>query len=131
VKEFEAHAVGFLSDPELEAEALVLAEREDGSGHRVELQAPLVVTDQDRRLGQDTYCLVDETGATHNGGLDAWSLDDGVLELRLSDDAAQALGIEGGYRIHLSDPETSLDVVKGGPALDHRTRRRKMTSTKT
>ena len=112
--EFDARAVAFLPDGDLEAEVVVLAEQEDGSGRRVELQRPLVVTDDDRRLGMDTYCLVAETGATHYGGIESATFEDEVLELRLSPDAAHDLGVESGFRIRLADPARTAQVVKDG-----------------
>ena len=112
--EFDAHAVAFRRDEEIGAEYLVLAEHEDGSGERVELQRPLVVTDDDRRLGTDTYCLVNEGGVTHYGGVEGWSLDDSSLELRLDQEAARILGAEGGYRIRLTNPTKAAPVVRDG-----------------
>lgn len=112
--EFDARAVAFVRDEDLEADVLVIAEQEDGSGHRVELQRALVVTDEDRRLGMDTHCLVAETGATHYGGVESSSLEGDVLELRLSADAARDLGVEGGYRIRLADPQRVVGLVRDG-----------------
>lgn len=43
---------------------------EHASGPRIELQRALIVTDDDRRLGTDRYCLVNEGGVTHYGGLE-------------------------------------------------------------
>jgi hypothetical protein len=118
VIEFDAYAAAFLRDEDLEAEVLVIAEHEDGSGHRVELQRAFVFTAEDRRLGMDTYCIVDETGATHYGGVDSWSLEDGLLEIRLSPETAQDLGIDGGYCIRLVGAQSTVDVVKEGlPAV--------------
>lgn len=68
--EFDAGAVAFSRDEEVGAEYLILAEHEDGSGPRIELQRALIVTDDDRRLGTDRYCLVNEGGVTHYGGLE-------------------------------------------------------------
>jgi hypothetical protein len=113
--EFDARAAAFLRDEDLEAEVLVIAQQEDGAGHRVELQRAFIVTDEDRQLGMDSYCLVAETGATHYGGVESWSVDDNVLELRLSPEAAQDLGVDGGYRIRLIGPsQSTIEVVREG-----------------
>jgi hypothetical protein len=114
VTEFDATAVAFRRDEDVDAEYLVLAENEDGSGERIEIQRSLTITDDDRRLGMDTYCLVNEGGVTHYGGVEAWSLNGSVLEIKLDQDAAQELGAEGGYRIHLADPQKMADEVKVG-----------------
>lgn len=112
--EFVARAAAFSRDEELGTEYLVLAEHEDGSGQRIELQRALTITDDDRRLGMDTYCLVNEAGATYYGGVDGWVLEDGKLELRLDQEAAQVLDVEGGYRIRLADTRKMAAVVRDG-----------------
>ena len=112
--EFDARAVEFLRDDDLGAQVLVLAEHEDGSGRRLELQRALVITDSDRRLGMATYCLVNEVGATYYGGVEASSITGGVLELRLSDDAASIMDVNEGYRIRLADVQRAGDVVRKG-----------------
>ena len=87
---------------------LILAQHEDGSGHRIELQRASVVTDEDRRLGMDTYCLVGETGATHYGRIESTTFEGAMLEIRLSPEAAQNLGVAGGFRIRLADQPTAV-----------------------
>lgn len=113
-----ARAVAFLRDEDLEVELLVLAEQADGSGRRLELQRPLTTTADDTRLGIDTYCLVNETGATYYGGVDAWSVDNDVLYLELSAAAANTLGITDGYVIRLvNGRESARDVSQGLKAI--------------
>ena len=112
--EFGARAVAFRRDEDLGTEYLVLAENQDGSGERLEFQRALIITDDDRRLGLDTYCLVNERGVTHYSGVEGWSLTGSLLEIKLDQDAAQELGIEGGYSIHLADPEKRADEVTVG-----------------
>lgn len=102
--EMEVRAAAFDTHEDLEADVLVLAEREHGEGRRLELQRPLDPTEDDRRLGMDIYCLVDEAGATHYGGVTAWSLDGTTLRLGLTSEAADVLGAEGGYLITLAGP---------------------------
>jgi hypothetical protein len=68
----------------------------------LEVQGSIKATDQDRRLGQDVYCLVDETGAVHYGGIKSWSLVGYELQIRLDDDASRVLDTAE-YRIHLPD----------------------------
>lgn len=115
-----ARAVAFLRDEDLEVELLVMAEQADGSGRRLELQRPMTTTADDTRLGIDTYCLVNETGATYYGGVDAWSVDNDVLCLKLSAAAADTLGITDGYVILIrlvNGRESARDVSQGLKAI--------------
>ena len=112
--EFDATAVAFVRDEEVDSAYLVLAENEDGSGERLEIQLSLTITDDDRRLGMDTYCLVNEGGATHYGGVEGWTLNGSVLDIKLDQDAAEELGVEGGYRIRLADPQKMAGEINVG-----------------
>jgi hypothetical protein len=114
VTEFDASAVAFRRDEELNTEYLVLAENEDGSGQRVEIQRALTITDDDRRLGMDTYCIVSEGGVTHYGGVEGWSLDGAYLAIRLDQETARTLGVDGGYGIRLTNPRVMAAVVRDG-----------------
>jgi hypothetical protein len=109
---FVAGAVGVLRAKDLDAEVLVLAENRDGSGRRLEVQRSLSVTEDDRRLGMDTYCLVVESCATHYGGLESWSIHDNVLHLGLTMEAATALGTDRDYRIGLEDRDAVSTVAR-------------------
>lgn len=105
---FAERAATHWRDSELNAEVVVLAENLDGSGRRIELQRALSRSDQDRALGQDTYCLVTTSGATHYGGIDHWALEEGELRLSLSTEAATALGLDTELSIRLpADAEDS------------------------
>lgn len=113
---FEARAVAFDRDDELETEALFLAEDEQGAGRLLEVQKAFAWDEQDRRLGQDTYCLVDENQATHYGGVASWRLDANVLEINLTPDASGVFGASS-YRIDLDDPCAVELVSKNLPRL--------------
>ena len=95
---FDASAVAFERDPEINAEYLVLAERRDGSGQRLEIQRSLAVEDQDEALAQDTCCLVTTDGTTHYGGVFGWRIAGSTLSLTLDEAATQVLGVDG-FRI--------------------------------
>lgn len=86
---------------------LGLAESPDGDGRSLVIQRALEFDEQDRELGMDTYCLVDETALTHYGGVASAVIDDGVLRLALDDMAAQEFG------------QAEL-VIALGPAVAHR-----------
>ncbi|MBO0730415.1 MAG: hypothetical protein J2P57_14235 [Acidimicrobiaceae bacterium] len=60
MKTFEVRSTAYLEDDDLNFESLVLAEREDGSGARLEISRSLSYNDQDKALGQDTYSLSDD-----------------------------------------------------------------------
>lgn len=110
--QFTAHAAAFVRDEDLEAEVLVVAENEDGSGRRLEVSRALEITDEDRELGMDTYAISNELGATHYGGLASWSVDGDAVTVELSEDAAGVLGADGGYRIELSGTQAPPAVVE-------------------
>jgi len=102
---FKAVGVSSNLDPALNTLSVVLAERVDRVGRRLELQTALAFDEQDRRLGQDTYCLSVENGATCYGGVSLWRLTAGSLEVQLDARAEGALGVEGGFLIHVA-PES-------------------------
>lgn len=94
--------------------AVVFAEREDGSGGRLELQRALSFDEQDRAEGMDTYCLSMSSGATHYGGVLSWSLTPGTLELTLSREAAVDLGLDELVQVAVQmAPELALKVRDG------------------
>ena len=107
--EFTAHAVGVVEPREFEADVLVIAERSDGSGRGLEVQGSTTAqtTEQDRRLGFDTYCLVNENQATVYGGVERWSCDHARVCISLNPEASEALGAADGYTIRVPDRKTS------------------------
>jgi hypothetical protein len=77
----------------------MMAEKKWRAGRRLEIQRALIDDEQDRELGQDTHCLVDELSCVHYGGVTRWQLDDDVLQLELSAKAGEVMGAGAGYRI--------------------------------
>ncbi len=62
---FTARGVAATNLPDLNAQVVVLAEDPNGErGPRLEISRALTYSKQDRELGQDTYCLSTQTGAT-------------------------------------------------------------------
>ena len=108
---FAASAAAFWRDEDGVCDILVVAERENGSGVRLEVQRAAEFNDQDRELGEDTYCLCDERGATHYGGVTRWFEDGDVLVVELDEDAARDLEVHS-YRVRVK-PE-HLKVVRRG-----------------
>ena len=82
--------VGFVSDEELNAEALVF----EDSGDTFEIQRSLGFDDQDRHLGMDTYCLVSNGGPCIYGGVGSWELTATQLTVRFTTDAVITLGVD-------------------------------------
>jgi hypothetical protein len=71
-----------------------IAEHSDGSGWTLHLQRGWTEPDdQDVRLGQDTYSLVDGEGRTHYGGVIEACAAAQLLSLRLSPQAADVLDL--------------------------------------
>ena len=79
--------------PDLNSYVVVLAERDDGSGARIELQRALEFDEQDIRLGMDTYSIGTESGATCYGGIESHALGGGELIIELDRKASETLGI--------------------------------------
>jgi hypothetical protein len=113
LNEFTARTAALVRDHDLGAEMLIVAEHEDGSGRRVEAHRALQVTDQDRRTGMATHCVVDDEGATYYGAIHTWSVSDRQVVITLTPDAAAALGTDG-YRIRLEGPSARSDVIEAG-----------------
>ena len=105
---FEAAAVAAHRDDALGVDSIVFAENHDGSGRCLEIQRPLRPDEQDAALGHDTYCLVRDAGATHYGGVTAWSLEDGSLTLDLDAPAAATLGVP---RFRIAVPDDAHGVI--------------------
>jgi hypothetical protein len=79
------------------------------------VQRGLTDSEDDVRLGMDTYCLVIDGGPTHYGGVESWAAFDETLSLHLSSAAAAALGAES-IRVALVPTNSHQAVVA---ALDH------------
>jgi hypothetical protein len=101
---------------DLDTFVVVLSEMPDGDGARFEIQRGLTVDPQDEALGQDTYCLCTQTGATHYGGVQSWRVDDGVLMISLDELAALTLGVDRQVSIELRLGEQALGAVTAGVA---------------
>lgn len=101
---------------ELEAFVVVLAEMPDGDGARLEIQRGLTFDPQNEALGQNTYCLCTQTGATHYGGVQSWRLDDGLLLISLDEMAASTLGVDQQVSIELRLSDQALQAVAEGIA---------------
>lgn len=97
-----------------------MAEDRDGSGLRLEVQRSRILGEEDRRLGMDTYCLVNQNQATTYGGVERWSLDDRELRLFFTDEAATALGMPDGVCIRF---QNRRDVATVRTALESILRR--------
>jgi hypothetical protein len=95
-----------MRDPDLNFEALVILD--EPSGDTLEIQRSLVFDEQDTAAGMDTYCLVRNAGATHYGGVESWSVQDGMLALSLSDESAAALELPARLEISVSAADEEL-----------------------
>jgi hypothetical protein len=112
--EFTARAIAAADLPDLDVFSVVIAENRDGSGRRLEIQRSGSFSAQDRKLGQDTYCISMDTGASCYGGISYWRLAEGRLEIRLDDNAANALGVPGGFLVCVEGSEEERRSLKEG-----------------
>ncbi|MDA0171911.1 Imm10 family immunity protein [Solirubrobacter taibaiensis] len=113
---FTARAVAFWVDEKLNFKALAMAE-EEHSGERLDIQRALVDDEQDRELGQDTYCLVDEYATVIYGGITRWELENGELRLDLTAEASQVLDAGVGYTILVPDLDHQTVIRDALPEL--------------
>jgi hypothetical protein len=113
---FNAGAVEFWVDEKLNFKALAMAE-EEHSGERLDIQRALVDDEQDRELGQDTYCLVDEHANVTYGGITRWQLEDGELRLDLNAESSEVLDAGVGYSIMVPDPDHQTVIREALPKL--------------
>ncbi len=92
-----------------------LSEDEVGEGQSLLFQVALSAYDeQDRELGQDTYCISNEAGATTYGGVTSCGLDGNILTIRFEPQAADILSTEEECRLRLLvAPETITQLVEG------------------
>ena len=83
----------------IDAFTVGLAQHPSGEGGDLMLQCALTPPDdQDAATGMDTYCLMDEKGAVHYGGIQRAELTDTTLRFRFDQDAADELGIQNPER---------------------------------
>src|SRR5579871_2628437 len=83
----------------IDAFTVGLAQNQTGEGAYLILQCALTPpTDQDTATGMDTYCLMDEQGAVHYGGIQRAELTDTTLRLRFDQPAAEELTIDNPQR---------------------------------
>ncbi|AZQ77829.1 hypothetical protein EJ997_11245 [Flaviflexus ciconiae] len=94
--------VGWIEDEELGFAALVIHDEESGDSQR-----PLSSSDQDRELGQNTYCLV-RGGATYYGGVSSYSFAGTTLSLSITSEAADILHLPTPLEIDLGVPGAAL-----------------------
>jgi len=106
---FTAAISDFRRDDDLGVELVVIAERADGSGQRLEFQRSLHPDEQDRALGLDPYCVVRDGGATHYGGVSDWRIADGSLVLTLDREAEASLGAR---EFVIDVPPTEQDAIE-------------------
>jgi hypothetical protein len=112
--EFTARASAATDLPDLNVFSVVLAENRDGSGRRVEIQRSSSFSEQDRRLGQDTYCVSTGAGASYYGGISSWRLAEDRLEIHLDAKAAEVLGVTGGFAVRLEATEEERRSLREG-----------------
>ena len=83
----------------IDAFTVGLAQHPSGEGAYLILQCALTPPDeQDAATGMDTYCLMDDQGAVHYGGIQRAELTDTTLRFRFDQDAAEELAIQNPER---------------------------------
>jgi hypothetical protein len=112
--EFTARALVATDLPDLNVFSVVLAENRDGGGRRLEIQRSTSFSEQDKKLGQDTYCISTDAGASHYGGISSWRLVENRLEIQLDAQAAMVLGVSGGFAVRFEASEEERGSLREG-----------------
>ena len=100
----------------LDAFTVGLAEDEAGAGAYLIFQCALTPpTEQDAATGTDTYCLMDDQGAVHYGGVRRAEIADATVRLRFDEEAADELGVaHPGRELALAVPEDVTERLVEG-----------------
>jgi hypothetical protein len=113
--EFEVRRIAVEELRDLDTYVVGIAENADGSGDALLLQTALtVITEQDRALDMDTYCISTAWGATVCGGVTACALQDDLLTLEFDPPTAETLGISQECRFHLRVDQGRIEELKQG-----------------
>ncbi len=111
---FDVREVAVQESPDEDMFVVALAEEPGGEGRLLMFQLGLAFDEQDVALGQDTYCVCDERGATVYGGVTSWSLEDNLLTIRFNTKASTRLAIADECRLRLLVDSHSIDLVLEG-----------------
>lgn len=98
----------YVRDEDLNLEMVSIGDPED----HLLVQRALSFDDQDRALGQDTYCLVTATGATFYGGVEIARIESLDLVLSFTSEAVAALDLP-------VDLSATCEGPQADEALDH------------
>jgi hypothetical protein len=92
-----------------------VADREDGDGYQLDLQCMMAEpTAQDVGLELDSYCIVNEGGGVHYGGLEEVTLLPDRFILRFRDDAVEELDLPSNV-VHLGiGSQIDIDEMRSG-----------------
>jgi len=107
-------------DSDLNTRSAGLAEHDDGTGKLIIFQSQLSgYSAQDARLGQDSYCVVNEDGATVYGGVLSCLSDGSTLKIAFSAQAAEVLECDSNLVCELPVVDESffeglLSVLRSG-----------------
>ncbi|MFJ5734084.1 Imm10 family immunity protein [Streptomyces microflavus] len=94
---------------------IFVAEDDSGDGRHFDLQCMLSEPSaQNVRLELDSYCIVNEAGGVHYGGLEEVSLLPENLILRFRDDAVEELELSSNVVTLGIDPTIDVEEVRAG-----------------
>ncbi len=111
----DVHHVAVEELDDLNSLVVGVAENADGSGKSLLFSTTLTPFDeQDRLLGQDTYCISTEWGATVYGGVMSCILQDNVLVLTLDPEAADILELSKECFLNLHTEQDAILQLRQG-----------------
>ena len=112
MRSFVARIVAVEEQPDLNTFLVGLSADDTGEGEHLILQRALSFSDQDRRLGMATYCIVAASGTAY-GGIVSCTLRDKTLEIDLNRATAKQLGVNG-FNIEIAADEAAIRSVRAG-----------------
>jgi hypothetical protein len=110
---FIARGVASTTMEDANCRVVALAGDPDGDGGAVlQIQRSLTHDEQDRKLGFDTHCLVDERGASVYGGVLSYGLEGSTLKMRVNKETQNVLGVPEEFAIQLDTDRGTIESVR-------------------
>ena len=95
--------------------AITAGEQPDGDGRTITVEIKADPDEQETMNGMDTYSIwLEPPFASHWGGISECAIADGILEIRLTPDAADSLGVGPLLRFRLVLDDAQVALLRNG-----------------